>query len=195
VAQGGGPGELADQLRRGRKGRFDQAVGERAGREQRRRVHRQVADFRAGLARPAIAAALARTRYLDGQGDLTAEVWRERPFAVAVDGKLVYGQFDRVVLVRDPAGQPLRAELRRLAPAARRALPAADRRLPQSHRPPHRPERRPHHRPPPFPRLRRVLGRELNLATNRTAQEPERRKRDSQNYEILAVPSSDIRRI
>ncbi|MGV3723134.1 MAG: UvrD-helicase domain-containing protein [Actinomycetota bacterium] len=39
------------------------------------------------------------------------ELWRERRFAVRAGDRLLYGAFDRVVVTRDAAGQPLAADL------------------------------------------------------------------------------------
>ncbi len=53
-----------------------------------------IKDFRAMLARPAIAAALAPRDGVD------CELWRERSFAVRVEGDMIQGRFDRVVVER-----------------------------------------------------------------------------------------------
>ena len=41
--------------------------------------------------------------------DIQLELWRERPFALRLGGKVVAGVFDRVVIARNPDGNPLRA--------------------------------------------------------------------------------------
>jgi ATP-dependent exoDNAse (exonuclease V) beta subunit len=62
-------------------------------------------DFEAMLQRPAIDAMLRRSAYRDPAlwglptGPLDAEVLREQPFAVLLDGKLVTGVIDRLVLL------------------------------------------------------------------------------------------------
>lgn len=62
-----------------------------------------IAAFRRQLTHPAIAEALGR----HGAADL----WRERSFIVPVAGRLLRGQFDRVLVWRDAAGRPTRARL------------------------------------------------------------------------------------
>jgi len=57
-----------------------------------------LSEFRAALRRPKLAALLSR-------GGAAREVWRERRFRLIVDGKLVSGAFDRVVIDRD-GGRP-----------------------------------------------------------------------------------------
>ncbi len=63
-----------------------------------------VAGAEATLSHPAVRTALSR-RY--EQEDL----WRERAFVVAVDGKLMRGSFDRVAIQRDAAGRATAAHL------------------------------------------------------------------------------------
>jgi|GEM_PF-3268889 len=43
--------------------------------------------------------------------DLQLELWRERPFALRLGGKVVAGVFDRVVIARTPDGAPLSATI------------------------------------------------------------------------------------
>jgi ATP-dependent exoDNAse (exonuclease V) beta subunit len=44
-------------------------------------------------------------------GGLTVELWREHDFVVYDEGKILRGQFDRVLTFRDASGKPLKAEL------------------------------------------------------------------------------------
>jgi ATP-dependent exoDNAse (exonuclease V) beta subunit len=84
------------------------ALGERIERDERARAD-AIAAFRAALERPELRALLTRP---DGDAP---EVWRERQFSelVAEDGEDVLwtGSFDRVELVRDAAGAPVRARV------------------------------------------------------------------------------------
>jgi ATP-dependent exoDNAse (exonuclease V) beta subunit len=79
--------------------------GAEAGEDERAEYWRA---FRALLDDSQIAGALARPQLAPGE---TAEVWRERSFAVMRDDALVTGAFDRVVIIRDEKGAPLRAAL------------------------------------------------------------------------------------
>lgn len=56
-----------------------------------------------------IIAALSQPALQDPAGRV--ELWRERPFAVKLDGMLLRGIMDRVVIQRDAHGRPLSAEL------------------------------------------------------------------------------------
>ncbi|MCX5662110.1 MAG: UvrD-helicase domain-containing protein [Planctomycetota bacterium] len=80
---------------------------------------KHLADFRAMLRRPAVRAALARpaaadtdadTAASDSDSDTTFDLWRERPFAVRVEGRLLTGLFDRVLVTRRK-GRLVAAEL------------------------------------------------------------------------------------
>ncbi len=68
---------------------------------------------RRGLAPDTIAEAIAcvRAAALDGVWARrpSAEVWRERPFEIVIDGTWITGVFDRVIVERDAAGRPVRA--------------------------------------------------------------------------------------
>jgi ATP-dependent exoDNAse (exonuclease V) beta subunit len=64
--------------------------------------------LRALLQQPQIAQALAQPKL---EADESVEVWREKSFATMLDGVLVSGAFDRVVIVRDDNGAARRATL------------------------------------------------------------------------------------
>jgi ATP-dependent exoDNAse (exonuclease V) beta subunit len=57
-------------------------------------------EFRRMLGHRAVRAALVRVR-----GEIEPELWRERAFAVSVEGKLLQGRFDRVVIERARVGE------------------------------------------------------------------------------------------
>ncbi len=63
-----------------------------------------VAEVQACLATPSLAALFVRP---EGR----AEVWRERAFDLVLEGELQSRVFDRVMVQRDPAGQPVQALL------------------------------------------------------------------------------------
>ena len=69
-----------------------------------------IGEFRAACDRPQLRESLCRASYATNDKAAELELWRERPFVVMVDGQVMQGQFDRVVLVRD-AGQLVRADL------------------------------------------------------------------------------------
>jgi len=63
--------------------------------------------FRQMLSQPGVGAALAHPELAPGQ---QVELWKERGFAVQIDGRLVTGRFDRVVVYRQQ-GQPVKVEV------------------------------------------------------------------------------------
>jgi ATP-dependent helicase/nuclease subunit A len=71
--------------------------------------------FARAIGHPEIATALSRTSIPLVPGE-SVELWRERPFAARMEGldgepSLISGRFDRVAIVRDSDGRPLRAQL------------------------------------------------------------------------------------
>jgi len=68
-------------------------------------------EFSAAYARPAISAILRRSAYTSFGPDVKLELWRERRFAVRLDGVILQGQLDRVVVVRDASGKAIAADL------------------------------------------------------------------------------------
>ena len=71
-------------------------------------IDRLLADFRAMLARPAIAAGLQRSAYHSFAATLTVET--ERPIAVRDDNRLLVGNIDRLVTIRRD-NHPIAAEI------------------------------------------------------------------------------------
>jgi ATP-dependent exoDNAse (exonuclease V) beta subunit len=69
-----------------------------------------VAYLRDRLTHPAIRAVFDPAHYPVPHGG-TRDLWRERPFALRLGGKVISGIFDRVVVVRSPSGTPLQAHL------------------------------------------------------------------------------------
>jgi ATP-dependent helicase/nuclease subunit A len=69
-----------------------------------------VAYLRDRLTRPAVRSVFDPAHYPVPPGG-TRDLWRERPFALRLGGKVISGIFDRVVVIRSTTGTPLRAHL------------------------------------------------------------------------------------
>lgn len=67
-----------------------------------------ILQFHEMLARPVVRAALARPAILATQ---KVQLWRERAFVVEIDGRLLRGVFDRVVIVQNADGSAASAHL------------------------------------------------------------------------------------
>jgi|GEM_PF-2289784 len=67
-----------------------------------------LAEFRSACKQPEIIASLSRSRYLP---DRNPVLDRERRFAVWIDGKIMRGSIDRLVVGRDPSGAITRIEI------------------------------------------------------------------------------------
>jgi ATP-dependent helicase/nuclease subunit A len=74
-------------------------------------VNALMEEFSAACARPAISAILRRSAYASYGPEVKLELWRERRFAVRLDGVILQGQLDRVVIVRDASGNVMAADL------------------------------------------------------------------------------------